>query len=107
MIDRKRLVKLVRNHIGAHVDKDVVVSYEPMPGRDLIPAMRAKLVEEVGEYLTNPSIGELADVLEIVRALALDDLGITWLALLQEAERKNAERGDFSAGVGMFVTLKP
>lgn len=54
-----------------------------------------KLVEEAHEVLADPrSVDELADVLEVVRAMALDQ-GITLDQVLATAEKKRAERGGF------------
>ncbi len=79
----------------------------PTAGRDEHAArLRAKLVEEVGEYLAQPSIGELADILEVVHALAYVDVGRTFAAVEQERDRKWHERGGFNRGLVM-ETVEP
>ncbi len=97
-----RLVKLVRDRIG-HVVRDSTVSYRPIEDREVaIKALRRKLVEEALEYMEDPCVGELADVLAVVHALALIDVGCGWMAVEEEADAKAAERGGFTDLVGMY-----
>ncbi|HEX3961977.1 MAG TPA: nucleoside triphosphate pyrophosphohydrolase [Trebonia sp.] len=59
----------------------------------------AKLSEEVLEFIaSNGDPMELADILEVVMALA-DDLGIGQQELETLRAKKAAERGGFSAGI--------
>jgi predicted house-cleaning noncanonical NTP pyrophosphatase (MazG superfamily) len=102
MADRKRLVKLVRDDVGQFGNGSVV--YESLDGgEDHAILLRQKLLEEVGEYLIDPSIGELADVLQCVCDLADVDLGVTVAALDRERIEKLNERGGFTGGTGMYV----
>ena len=60
-------------------------------------ALLAKLLEEAQEASTAPAAdlpAELADVLEVMRAL-VSDLGMTWEVFLSIAAGKRAERGGF------------
>ncbi|TWD82019.1 putative house-cleaning noncanonical NTP pyrophosphatase (MazG superfamily) [Kribbella amoyensis] len=60
--------------------------------------LRAKLTEEVGEFLEagqEQAIEELADVLEVVYALAAD-LGVDRVRLEQVREEKAEQRGGFT-----------
>ncbi|MGW5415497.1 nucleoside triphosphate pyrophosphohydrolase [Actinomadura geliboluensis] len=57
--------------------------------------LRAKLVEEVGEYIASGDPGELADVLEVVHALAATGK-ITPADLERRRSAKAAERGAFN-----------
>jgi predicted house-cleaning noncanonical NTP pyrophosphatase (MazG superfamily) len=58
--------------------------------------LRAKLAEEVREYLATPGdLTELADILEVILALA-DDLGAGPQRLEQLRAHKAAERGRFA-----------
>lgn len=107
---RPRLVKLVRDGVGALLGHSTV-SYEPIPDDSgpgfagtAIGALRRKLIEEAVEYLENPSKGELADVYEVVCALAKHDLGLEFHEVQDEAERKLEERGGFEGLTGMYVT---
>lgn len=113
-VGHTRLVKLVREsrpRAAAGFDGD----YEPIADRALaLDALRAKLVEESVEYLLNPSVGELADVQQVVDALATHDPALGddgralggargKLALLRERQAKRAERGGFDYMIGMWV----
>lgn len=57
-------------------------------------ALRAKLQEEVAEYLESGEALELADVLEVVYALAELD-GVSAAGLEEMRARKARERGGF------------
>jgi len=60
-------------------------------------ALRAKLMEEAGEALAAPDgqlRSELADVLEVLQALAAAH-GMSWEDVVAEAARKRDERGGF------------
>jgi predicted house-cleaning noncanonical NTP pyrophosphatase (MazG superfamily) len=61
-------------------------------------ALRAKLLEEAREAQAAPDgelVSELADVLEVLRALtAAHDM--SWEDVVSEADRKRAERGGFA-----------
>ncbi len=66
------------------------------PAGDLV-ALRAKLVEEAGEAQAAPDgrlRSELADVLEVLQALAAAH-GMSWEDVVAEAARKRGERGGF------------
>ncbi|WP_407538596.1 nucleoside triphosphate pyrophosphohydrolase [Deinococcus radiomollis] len=71
-----------------------------LPDAAYVDALRAKLSEETGEYLaafTAPGRhAELADVLEVLLALAEQD-GLTPADLERLRAVKTAERGTFSA----------
>lgn len=126
MTERRRLVKLVRDHVGefiAAANGDTGgVEYGPVPDADRHPLLSAKLIEEATEYLMRPSLGELADVLECVRGLArFHDVDVNvplfgrrgetqtkpTPATLHDVEKlaadKCAERGGFDEGIGMYV----
>ena len=62
-----------------------------------LAALRAKLVEEAEEARSAPDMqlrSELADVLEVLRALAAAH-GMSWEDVVAEAARKRDERGGF------------
>lgn len=65
---------------------------------ELLSLLRAKLVEEVQEFLESEEPEELADVLEVVLALA-NELGMGAAGLEEARRRKAAERGGFGARV--------
>lgn len=53
-----------------------------------------KLLEEVNEYLESNDPEELADIIEVVRALG-KNYGITLEEILEMAEKKRRKRGGF------------
>jgi predicted house-cleaning noncanonical NTP pyrophosphatase (MazG superfamily) len=62
-----------------------------------LAALRAKLIEEAEEAQAAPDRqlrSELADVLEVLQALAAAH-GMNWEDIVAEAARKRAERGGF------------
>lgn len=61
---------------------------------EYIAALEAKLTEECGEYLESKEPEELADILEVVYAMA-KARGCSVEELMQIYERKHAERGGF------------
>ena len=90
--------KLVRDQIP-----DIIASKGSQPSSRVLDhasyrsALRAKLLEEAHEAQTAPEeklISELADLLEVLRALA-NASGMSWDDVELEAERKRAERGGF------------
>lgn len=101
---RPRLVKLVRDKVGAFIGGNQSVSYERINDEEeYVRQLRRKLIEEAVEYLDAPCIGELADVLEVVQALSCADLQVPWAQVEEEAKAKRKERGGFLGAVGMYV----
>lgn len=100
---RPRLVKLVRDGIGRRLGSQTAV-YEPIPDTsEHVTELRKKLLEEVGEYLLEPCEEELADVLAVVRALALVDLRVEWSKITALELAKHGERGGFEDGIGLYL----
>lgn len=60
--------------------------------------LEAKLQEEVKEFLEDKNLEELADVMEVLFALA-DNLGYSEEELLKKREEKKEERGGFKEGI--------
>ncbi|MFN8031863.1 MAG: nucleoside triphosphate pyrophosphohydrolase [Mycobacterium sp.] len=76
-------------------------------GDELLSALLDKLEEETQELRSAPEnqrTEELADILEVVRALA-DKLGMDMTALEQVADSKRAERGSFDRGLWLVRPL--
>ena len=57
--------------------------------------LRKKLSEEVKEYLEDPCKEELADIIEVIDALAQSE-GFTLPDILKIKKRKKEERGGFT-----------
>ena len=58
-------------------------------------ALEAKLDEEAGEFHREKNLEELADILEVIYALA-ENLGCTREELMEVYQRKHDARGGFS-----------
>lgn len=69
-------------------------TYRVLDAAEYGEALRAKLTEEVGEYLADGTPEELADVLEVLHALAARH-GLTPEELEALRAQKAAERGAF------------
>jgi predicted house-cleaning noncanonical NTP pyrophosphatase (MazG superfamily) len=94
-------IKLVRDRV-AEVDTSEGLAYRPVRSPDEHRRrLRAKLVEEVGEYLIDRSVEELADILEAIQCLAVFDCGVPFQVVEDMASEKFAERGGFREGVVM------
>jgi predicted house-cleaning noncanonical NTP pyrophosphatase (MazG superfamily) len=98
------LVKLVRDRTEESFEHDSHdIAFSPLGRTTHVRALRRKLAEEVGEYLVDPSIDELVDILEVCDALAALDLGVRPRELDARKRAKIAERGGFMEGMGMFA----
>lgn len=99
---RRRLIKLVRDRVEDVVGSDLVINFAPVPDDEVMPALRAKLLEEVGEYLMAPGVPELVDVYEVLMALVYEE-GLDLERLQIEAGKKTHARGGFYNGLGMYA----
>ena len=89
--------KLVRDRIPelfASPDDQV----EQVAGDELVERLRAKLLEEVDEFLESGEVEELADIIEVCHALAAQ-AGARVDVLEGVRLAKRAERGGFDAGL--------
>jgi len=66
--------------------------------KEIIPALREKLVEEVDEYLSDARVEELVDIIEVVYALATW-FGVDSAGLERRRAAKHVARGGFDKGV--------
>lgn len=95
-------IKLVRDHIGARLGGEGTITYAPVEDdAEHVALLRRKLIEEAVEYLTNPCVAELADVLEVVWSLARVDLRTNPSVVSARASTKRIERGGFDRGMVM------
>ncbi|MCP2015542.1 putative house-cleaning noncanonical NTP pyrophosphatase (MazG superfamily) [Deinococcus sp. HSC-46F16] len=90
-VDRAAIGKLVRDRIP---ERFPASRYRVLDEAEFGAALRAKLTEEVGEYLADGTPEELADVLEVLHALAARH-GLTPGDLERLRVQKAAERGAF------------
>lgn len=94
-VDRAAIGKLVRDRIP---ERFPASRSRVLAEAEYEAALRAKLTEEVGEYLTDGTPEELADVLEVLHALAARH-GLTPEELERLRAQKAAERGGFAGRV--------
>ena len=87
--------KLVRDRTPERFGGRVL---EELSGDPYAAALRAKLQKEVSEYLEASDPEELADVLEVLHALAALH-GLSPAELEARRASKAAERGDFGRGL--------
>lgn len=87
--------KLVRDKIPQIIEQQgEVPDYRILDDDEYICHLEAKLDEEVGEYHRDKNAEELADILEVVFALA-DSIGCSRERLLEICQRKHEARGGF------------
>lgn len=103
--------KLVRDKIPEIIrERGERIETIRLTGDALVTALRQKLVEEAFEALDASSgddlIGELADIQEVLLALA-SVLNITPSSLEQERLRKRKRRGGFEDGLMLLKTSSP
>jgi predicted house-cleaning noncanonical NTP pyrophosphatase (MazG superfamily) len=97
------LVKLVRDRVASMLGGDGTLTYRPMPHDEHVKRLRAKLLEEVVEYATDPSLAELAHVYEAVCALASIAHETDIDAVADAALAEHEVRGGFMQGIGMYA----
>jgi predicted house-cleaning noncanonical NTP pyrophosphatase (MazG superfamily) len=93
----KRYNKLVRDGIPDILEKQGGEYFlkKIKNDREYFHYLRNKLVEEVSEFMADPSIEELADIHEVILTLAFE-LGHTQAELDDERLKKRRERGSFA-----------
>ncbi|GAA3742108.1 nucleoside triphosphate pyrophosphohydrolase [Plantactinospora mayteni] len=95
--------KLVRDKIPAIVDfSDGSCDFRRAEPSEMMTLLRAKLLEEVDEFLESQDVAELADIIEVVFAL-VDRLGCSRESFEEMRVQKARSRGVFDQG---FVLLR-
>jgi predicted house-cleaning noncanonical NTP pyrophosphatase (MazG superfamily) len=93
--------KLVRDRIPEIIEREGrTPNVTRLDQEQMLPALLAKLREECDEAAAarpDELLGELADVLEVLRALATA-AGYEWDSVEKAAKHKNEERGAFTEG---------
>lgn len=91
----KKYRKLVRDRIPAIIEAGgKTCVWETLPEAEYLRALDTKLEEELAEYQESKSIEELADLLEVIRAVAAAR-GCDWAQLEQLRQEKFIARGGF------------
>ena len=88
---KKQINKLVRDHIPSFCENPVT---KTLDDEEYTAALKLKLEEEVGEYLQDNTIEELADIIEVVEALA-ENQGSSLKEVLEFKQRKQRKNGAF------------
>ena len=87
--------KLVRDRIPEIIEADGKTCVtEILPDEQYLEMLDTKLNEELAEYQESKSLEELADLLEVIRAVVVAR-GWTWGRLEQIRQEKAAKRGGF------------
>ena len=90
----KKFNKLVRDRIPEIIEKSgQVAEVNILSDNEYLIHLETKLDEEVGEYHRDKNLEELADILEVVYALA-DEIG-SREELLSIYDKKHESRGGF------------
>lgn len=88
--------KLVRDKIPDIIEQSGEIPYTRiLSAEEYTLLLEKKLDEEVGEYHRDKNAEELADILEVVFALA-DDIGCSREKLMEIYQHKHDARGGFS-----------
>jgi len=101
----KRYNKLVRDKIPAIIKSTGAIAHTKVLNKDdgYISALKDKLVEEALEVKETPVAEELADVIEVVQALA-KQLGISLSKIEKIREKKNKTNGSFDKRIFLEST---
>ncbi len=95
----KKYNKLVRDLIPKIIEADgKQCEYEIATKEQHQELLEEKLKEEVNEYLEDKNLEELADVMEVLFALA-ENLGYSEEDLIKKRKEKTKERGGFKVGI--------
>lgn len=95
----KEYNKLVRDGIPKIIEgAGKICDIEIVTGKEKEEYLEQKLNEEVNEYLEDKNLEELADIMEVLFALA-DNLGYSEEELLNKREEKKSQRGSFKKGI--------
>lgn len=87
--------KLVRDRIPEIIEVDGKTCVtEILPDEQYLEMLDTKLTEELSEYQESHSLEELADLLEVIRAVVVAR-GWTWEELERMRQDKTAQRGGF------------
>ena len=95
----KKYNKLVRDLIPEIIKEDgKVCEYEIVEKEKYYKLLEEKLKEETNEFLEDKNLEELADIMEVLFALA-ENLGYSEEELLNKRDEKRIKRGGFKAGI--------
>jgi predicted house-cleaning noncanonical NTP pyrophosphatase (MazG superfamily) len=101
----KRYNKLVRNKVPSIIKANGSVAHTKIlsSDNDYLEALKDKLIEEAQEVRQNPVAEELADVIEVVRAIA-EHLSISSQEIEKILTKKNQTNGSFKDRIFLETT---
>ena len=92
---KKEYMKLIRDRIPEIIEANGQTAHiRVLSEEECVAALEKKLIEEVGEYLEGKELSELADILEVVQALA-ENVGVSFDELLAMKAEKQRTNGAF------------
>ena len=96
--------KLIRDHIPEIIEsKGGKAQIRVLSDEEYPIYLEAKLDEEVGEYHRDKNVEELADILEVVYALA-ESIGCSKEELIKIYQKKHDDRGGFKKKLFLIVS---
>lgn len=91
--------KLVRDNIPEIIKKNGQIPHtKVLTEEEYKYALEEKLKEEVNEYISDNSIEELADILEVLDAIVQQNK-FSWQEIIDKKNIKKGQRGGFSKRV--------
>lgn len=104
MSEYKSYNKLVRDKIPEILEgKGIKYTTATLSDEAYLDCLDSKLFEEVTEYDMDKTQEEIADVLEVLMAIA-DARGYKWSDILAIQEKKREERGGFAKKILLIST---
>ena len=102
----KKFNKLVRDRIPEIIEESgKIAQVRILPEEEYLLHLEKKLDEEVGEYHRDKTAEELADILEVIYALATAN-GVSQEELMQIYQKKHDARGGFSQKILLISSEK-
>lgn len=102
----KKYNKLVRDRIPEIIESSgEQCKTKTLSGEEYLTMLDIKLNEEIAEYQQDKNIEELADVLEVIRAITAAR-GYTWEELETIRAKKEGARGGFSKKIFLIETME-
>ena len=96
---KKQINKLVRDNIPLICKNNgQTPETKILDGENYTAALRAKLYEEVEEYLSDCNIEELADIIEVIEALA-ENQGSSLDEIMEIKQHKQKKNGAFRSRI--------
>jgi predicted house-cleaning noncanonical NTP pyrophosphatase (MazG superfamily)/N-acetylglutamate synthase-like GNAT family acetyltransferase len=99
--------KLVRDRIPKLIESDgKIAKIRKISGAEFRQALEAKCLEELKEWQEEYEAEELADLFEVVRAMA-EEAGHSFEEIVRLADEKRKSRGGFSEGIWLDQVEEP